>query len=259
MKLTSMPIPAAIKIRGIRLNNLAMEDALNAIDGALVNRTPVNIAFVNADCVNLAARDPAYQATLEAMDWVFMDGIGMKLAGKLLHQPVRANVNGTDLFPQLCTELGKNGRRIFLLGAQSGVADAAAEWAKTHHPGLVIAGTQSGYFSEAEMPTILERIRESRADVLCVAMGAPRQENWINQNAQACGATVTLGVGGLFDYYSGNIPRAPYWMRRLGLEWIFRLIQEPGRLWKRYLLGNWIFIARVTTDRLRQHLSGKNS
>jgi N-acetylglucosaminyldiphosphoundecaprenol N-acetyl-beta-D-mannosaminyltransferase len=90
-------------------------------------------------------------------------------------------------------------------------------------------------------------------------MGAPRQENWINQNAAACGATVTLGVGGLFDYYSGNIPRAPYWMRRLGLEWMFRLIQEPGRLWKRYLLGNWIFIARVTTDRLRQHLSGKSS
>lgn len=116
-----MPIPAAIKIRGIRLNNLAMEDALNAIDGALVNRTPVNIAFVNADCVNLAARDPAYQATLEAMDWVFMDGIGMKLAGKLLHQPVRANVNGTDLFPQLCTELGKNGRRIFFYSVRNRV------------------------------------------------------------------------------------------------------------------------------------------
>jgi N-acetylglucosaminyldiphosphoundecaprenol N-acetyl-beta-D-mannosaminyltransferase len=258
MDTNTLPIPAAIDIRGIRLNNLAMEDALNAIDGALATKTPVQIAFVNADCVNLAANDPAYQATLEAMDWIFIDGIGMKIAGKLLHQPVRANVNGTDLFPRLCAELGQNGRRIFLLGAQPGIADAAAEWAKNHHPGLVIAGTQNGYINEAETPAVLERIRAARADVLFVAMGAPRQENWIQKHAAACGATVTIGVGGLFDYYSGNIPRAPLWMRCLGLEWLYRLLQEPGRLWKRYLLGNWMFMARVTTDRLRQLLSGKN-
>jgi N-acetylglucosaminyldiphosphoundecaprenol N-acetyl-beta-D-mannosaminyltransferase len=258
MAANPLAAPAAINIRGIRLTNLALDDALNAIDGALATQTPVRIAFVNADCVNLAARDADYQAALEAMDWVFVDGIGMKIAGQLLQQPVRANVNGTDLFPRLCAELAQSGRRIFLLGARPGVATAAAAWTQAQHPGLVIAGTQDGYFAEAEAPAVLERIRAARADVLFVAMGAPRQENWIRQHAAACGATVTLGVGGLFDYYSGNIPRAPRWMRRSGLEWVFRLIQEPGRLWKRYLVGNWTFMARITADRLRQIRSGKD-
>ena len=248
--------PAAIRIRGIRLTNLAMDDALNAIDAALAARAPVRIAFVNADCINIAARNEAYRNTLLHMDWVFIDGIGMRLAGKILHQPVRDNVNGTDLFPRVCDELALRRRRIFLLGANPGVAKAAAQRVQARHPGIVIAGTEHGYFSEAETPALIERIRAARPDVLFVAMGAPRQERWIEQYAEACGATVTLGVGGLLDFFSGNIPRAPVWMRRLGLEWFFRLVQEPGRLWKRYLLGNWIFMARIAVDRLQEVISG---
>ncbi len=246
--------PAAINIRGIRLTNLGAEDAQNAIDAALIAKAPVQIAFVNADCVNLAASDPIYRETLAGMDWVFTDGIGMKIAGKMLGQPVRENVNGTDLFPRLCAQFASSGHRVFLLGAKPGVATQVAAWAAASFPGMIIAGTQDGYFDEAETDRVLRTIRQSGADVLFVAMGAPRQEKWIRQYAAKTGATVTLGVGGLFDYYSGNIPRAPLWMRRLGLEWIFRLIQEPGRLWKRYLVGNWVFMARVTADRLQQSL-----
>lgn len=254
-----LAFPAAIDIRGIRLVNLASEDAENAIDAALIARTPVQIAFVNADCVNLAARDRQYRETLASMDWVFTDGIGMKIAGKMLGQPVRENVNGTDLFPRLCAQFARSGHRVFLLGAKPGVAAQVALWAEATYPGLLIAGTQDGYFAETETERILATIRQSGADVLFVAMGAPRQEKWIHQHAGQSGATVTLGVGGLFDYYSGNIPRAPLWMRRLGLEWAFRLLQEPGRLWKRYLLGNWTFMARVTGDRLRQSLKGNRT
>lgn len=249
--MVTSPVPAAICIRNIQLTNLAMEDALNAIHAALVSQVPTRVAFLNADCVNIAARNADYLADLQAMDWVFADGIGVKLAGQLLQQPVRANVNGTDLFPRLCEEMARAHQRLFLLGAAPGVAQAAGDWAQAHYPGLVLAGTHHGYFSEDALPEVLTRIRAARPDVLLVGLGAPRQERWMQSHAAATGATVTMGVGGLFDYYSGNIPRAPLWMRRSGLEWLFRLLQEPRRLARRYLIGNWVFLTRVLGDWLR--------
>jgi N-acetylglucosaminyldiphosphoundecaprenol N-acetyl-beta-D-mannosaminyltransferase len=250
--------PAAINIRSIRLANLAMEDALNAIDAALATRVPTRIAFVNADCVNIAARNDRYRQDLESMDWVFVDGIGMKIAGKLLDQPVRANVNGTDLFPLVCEELARGGRRIFLLGAKPGVADVVARWAQDQYPGLVIAGAHHGYFSEQETPAIVSKIRDAGTEVLFVAMGAPRQEAWINRHMKETGVNIALGVGGLFDYYSGNVPRAPMWMRNCGFEWLFRLVQEPRRLWKRYIVGNGAFLARIMGDKAVMTISKKD-
>jgi len=251
-------VPAAITIRKIGLTNLAMDDVLNALHAAVVKKVATRVAFVNADCVNIAARDPGYLADLQAMDWVFADGIGVKLAGQLLQQPVRANVNGTDLFPRLCEEMAREGRRLFLLGAAPGVAQAAGDWVLSTYPGLVLAGTHHGYCPADELPTLLECIRLAQADVLLVGMGAPRQERWIQAHAAATGATVVMGVGGLFDYYAGNIPRAPLWMRHSGLEWLFRLLQEPRRLARRYLIGNWVFMMRVIADRLRGNIRGKS-
>ncbi|MEY4760557.1 MAG: hypothetical protein RLZZ200_413 [Pseudomonadota bacterium] len=242
-------VPAGIHIGNIRLTNLAMEDALDAIDAALAARVRTKIAFVNADCVNICARNPSYARDLEGMDWVFIDGIGMKIAGRMLNQPVRDNVNGTDLFPRLCAEMAARQRRLFLLGASPGVAARAAEWARHHHPGLVIAGAEHGFHPESETPALLDRIRASQADVLLVAMGAPLQESWLARHGDECGTPVCIGVGGLFDYYSGDIPRAPLWMRRTGLEWVFRLLQEPARLWRRYVIGNAVFLLRILRDK----------
>jgi N-acetylglucosaminyldiphosphoundecaprenol N-acetyl-beta-D-mannosaminyltransferase len=248
--MTVTTIPAAIELRGIRLVNLALQEALDAIDGALAARLPTRIAFVNADCANLAARHPDYRDHLAACDWVFVDGSGMRLAGKIMLQPVRDNVNGTDLFPLLCERLASQGRRLFLLGARPGVAAATADWARARFPGLQIAGTRHGYYTPEEEADVLAEIRASRTDVVLVAFGALRQEAWIARHLADSGATVAIGVGGLFDYYSGRIPRAPLWMRRCGIEWIFRLIQEPGRLWRRYLVGNAVFLWRIGLDRL---------
>ena len=237
--------PASVSIYGIRLANLSMDDVLSAIDAALISKTKCRITFVNADCVNIAAKNAAYRKDLDRMDWVFIDGIGMKIAGMILNQPVRSNVNGTDLFPLLCKNLAKQGGRLFLLGAKPGVADAVANWAINQFPGIAIAGSQHGYFSDEEAESVVTEIHKSHADVRLVAMGAPRQEAWINKYMQGTGSIIAIGVGGLFDYYSGNIPRAPYWMRKSGLEWVFRLIQEPKRLGGRYLIGNWAFLARI--------------
>lgn len=241
-------VPAFLDIRNIRLTNIGMEDALNAIDAALVARTPTQVAFVNADCVNIAAGNPYYHETLTKMDWVFCDGIGMKIAGKILSKPIRENVNGTDMFPLLCKDLASKGARLYFLGARPGVARATASRMKEQFPGLVVAGCQHGFFHPEQLPEVIGDIRASQADVIFVAMGAPRQEAWIRENFPATGATVAIAVGGLFDFYSGNIPRASLWIRRLGMEWIWRLLQEPRRLWRRYLLGNWCFMARIIKD-----------
>ena len=243
---------ASVNLDDIHLLNLSLDDAVTAIDCALSARQPTRIAFVNADCANIAARDPGYRAALGDIDWVFVDGSGMRLAGEILNQPVRDNVNGTDLFPRLCAALVGTGHRVFLLGARPGGAEAGGRGMRSRHPGIELAGSHHGYYRPGELPGLLRMIRASRADVLLVAFGAPRQEQWINQHMDQTGATVVLGVGGLFDYYSGRIPRAPLWMRRLGLEWVFRLIQEPGRLWRRYLVGNLVFLARTGRTWLRQ-------
>jgi N-acetylglucosaminyldiphosphoundecaprenol N-acetyl-beta-D-mannosaminyltransferase len=246
--------PAGIEIRGLRLLNLALEDSVAAIESAVLSGSKTHIAFVNADCVNIAANDATYRESLASMDWVFVDGIGMRIAGWLLNQPVRDNVNGTDLFPRLCEALARHGRSLYLLGGRPGVAEAAADWALARFPGLQIAGSHDGYFDADDTDAVVAEIQGTHPDVLLVAMGVPVQEAWMARHARSTGATVTLGVGGLFDYYSGRIPRAPFWMRRLGLEWTFRLLQEPGRLWRRYLVGNIVFLARVGRDWLGRAL-----
>ena len=237
-------------ISGIRLINLSMENLLDAIVSALDRQARTRIAFVNPDCVNIAARDQAYRRTLDKFEWVCADGIGMKIAGSLLGQPVRQNLNGTDLFPRLCAALSHSGHSLFLLGARPDVAKEAARWALARYPELNIAGTRSGYFSSMEEDDVVAAIRASGADVLLVAMGAPRQEIWLERNLEATGAIVGMGVGGLFDFYSGRIARAPLWLREIGGEWIYRLVQEPGRMWRRYLVGNWIFLYRIIVEKL---------
>lgn len=126
---------------------------------------------------------------------------------------------------------------------------------KTNYPELHIAGTQHGYFSKDEEPEIIEKIKASQADVLLTAMGVPLQEKWLAQHMQETGVTVAMGVGGLFDFYSGRIPRAPMWMRNAGLEWFFRFTQEPGRLWRRYFVGNGVFLCRIGIDWLAMQLN----
>jgi N-acetylglucosaminyldiphosphoundecaprenol N-acetyl-beta-D-mannosaminyltransferase len=240
---------AVLHVSGIRLLNLGMDEFVAAIETAIEARARTQIAFVNPACVNIAARDPRYRAALARADWVCPDGIGMKIAGRILERPIRQNLNGTDLFPRLCAALARSGRSIYLLGARPGVASAAAEWAQRQFPELRIAGTHTGYFDDDGEAAVLAAIRDSGADVLLVAMGVPAQDLWLRRNLKKSGATVGIGVGGLFDFYGGRIPRAPQWLREIGGEWIYRLLQEPRRMWRRYLVGNVAFLWRVVRER----------
>jgi N-acetylglucosaminyldiphosphoundecaprenol N-acetyl-beta-D-mannosaminyltransferase len=200
---------------------------------------------VNADCVNISCRNREYRRAVQQSDLVFADGIGVRVAGKVLGQPVRDNVNGTDLFPLLAKALEFTGKRIYLLGGQPGVAEGVAQWLAANFPGVELAGFHHGYFTTDKEAEVIEEIRTSGADLVLVAFGAPRQELWIRRNLHKLGAKVVIGVGGLLDFFSGRIPRAPRWVRKLGMEWGYRLSQEPKRLWRRYLIGNVVFLARL--------------
>jgi len=233
---------------GIQVDNLTISDAVEAITQRAAGPDLAQVCFLNADCVNISRRDRQYLEVLHQADLVLPDGIGLRMAGWAAGVRLRENVNGTDLFPRLCEALSGTGKRLFLLGAEPGVAEATRDWVARRYPGVSIAGCRHGYFSPDEDRAVVEQIARSGADVLLVAFGAPRQDLWIHRNLGALGVKVAMGVGGLFDFYSGRIPRAPSWMRRLGLEWLYRLYQEPGRLWKRYLIGNPVFLTRVAMD-----------
>ncbi|MDP3518317.1 MAG: WecB/TagA/CpsF family glycosyltransferase [Pseudohongiella sp.] len=247
-------IPAGndpIMVDTVRVHPLTMSETLDAIDSRRASSAtaPLQICFVNPDCVNIARRNPAYRRALNQADLVAPDGIGMRIAGKMLGKSFRQNVNGTDLFPRLCERLATDGGRLYLLGGHPGVAEQVAAWIGQNHPGVEIAGMHHGYFNHDDQQTLIESIRASRADVLLVAMGAPQQDLWIQTHAKDAGVKVAMGVGGLFDFYANRIPRAPQWLREMGLEWTFRLYQEPRRMWRRYLVGNFRFLLAIAMQR----------
>jgi N-acetylglucosaminyldiphosphoundecaprenol N-acetyl-beta-D-mannosaminyltransferase len=244
--------PDRVNVLGIPIRNLTMDEALDTIIDAAEGDRPRQLCFVNTDCVNKAQSDARYHALLRSADAVLADGIGIRIAGKILRQEIRQNVNGTDLFPLLCARLEGSETGMYLLGARPGVVDAVRDWVASNYPRTRISGARHGYFEAEELAAVLDDIRTSGARILLVALGSPQQDVWIAENLARTGATMAMGVGGLFDFYSGNIPRAPQWMRELSLEWVFRLIQEPSRMWKRYLLGNIVFLMRVAWSLMRR-------
>ena len=237
--------------RTVRLFNLPVFDTTvaKAADW-IVDRArrsiATQVAFVNAHCVNVMYRDGSYRDALESADRIFADGSGLSIAAKAGGFKLAENVNGTDLFPVLCAAAAKSGTSIFLFGGQSGIADGAAQRMCAENPALSIAGTHTGFIeNRAQEERLISFINASGADILLVGMGVPKQELWIQRNRHRLEPSVIIGVGGLFDYYSGRIARAPAPIRAMGFEWAWRLAMEPRRLARRYLLGNIEFLARV--------------
>jgi N-acetylglucosaminyldiphosphoundecaprenol N-acetyl-beta-D-mannosaminyltransferase len=242
--------PAEIRVLGIRINNLTMTEASEKIIAMAMGTEPSQVSFLNADCVNIAFNHPAYRTALAGSSLVLADGIGVRLAGTILNQNIRENVNGTDMLPFLCTLIEQANLSVYLMGGKPGVAEGAASWITERYPTLRIAGTHHGYFRPEEEASVIRDIRSSGANILLVSLGTPRQDQWIAQHKHEFGAKVGIGVGGLLDFYSGRIPRAPVWVRELGMEWFYRFLQEPRRMWRRYFVGNSIFLYRVIRERI---------
>ncbi len=235
-----------VDLFGVEIADTSLDDAAGWIVRRAQHRVTSSVAFLNAHCVNTLYRDRNYESALGSMDRIFADGSGMRLAARASGIRLRDNVNGTDLFPVLCRKAAAAGTGLYLLGAKPGIAAAAGQHMQAANPGLRISGTRDGYFEgEAAEARVIDDINTSGAEIVLVAMGVPAQEIWIARNRHRLAASVVIGVGGLFDYYSGRIPRAPLTLRRAGLEWAWRLAMEPRRLARRYLIGNIEFMARV--------------
>lgn len=237
-----------LQLLGVDIDNVTMSDAVDQIFRKAVPGNHSRFAFVNADCLNIAHRDLRYEYVLLRQDAVFGDGSGIALAARFQGRRMAENVNGTDMFPLLCEEAARRGTPLFFLGGRQGVPEETARVMQAAYPGLQIAGVQHGYFSPSQEDAVINRINESGAGILLVALGVPQQELWIDANRDRLKTPVCIGVGGLFDFYSGRIPRAPLWLRERGLEWTWRLAQEPLRLWRRYLIGNLLFLSRCVQE-----------
>ena len=230
------------RVFGVPCDNVTMDAALQRLDELVHAPETGFAAFVNAHCLNVACKDDEYRAILNRADAVWPDGSGLRIAGRLRGFPVPANVNGTDMFPLIC----QRPYRIFLLGGRPGVAEQAQENARAKYPNAHFVGASSGYFANAEEEAqVIARINAIKPDLLMVAMGVPLQEKWLDSHRNELQVGAALAVGGLLDFVSERIPRAPKWLRRLGLEWCYRLYQEPRRLFKRYIIGNPLFVLRL--------------
>lgn len=237
--------PDSLRIFDLDITNLTMREAIAQIDQTVAGTTQSSVYFVNPDCLNKMITDPQYFQVLQAADQIFPDGIGLTIAGKMLRTPLKENINGTDMFPFLCEMAATREYSLFLLGGRPGVAEEMARRIQDRFH-VRVAGTAHGYFDhDNDCAAVVEQINQSGADILLVGLGAPLQEKWIAAHRRALAPKVLMGVGGLFDFYSGNVKRAPRWVREIGLEWIYRIIQEPRRMWRRYVIGNPVFLYRV--------------
>jgi N-acetylglucosaminyldiphosphoundecaprenol N-acetyl-beta-D-mannosaminyltransferase len=221
--------PARHEVLGTQVYGIDLDGALAWIRDRIASRLPGYVVTLNGAMLVRAAREPAVRDLVNGAALVTADGIGVVLAARIVGVALPGRVAGIDLVSALLAEAGSAGYRIFLLGGAPGVGEAAARALRGRHPALQIVGTYHGYFPPDEEAQLGETIRQAHPDVLLVALGAPRQEQWMARWSARLGIPVSIGVGGTLDVLAGRVSRAPRWMRTVGLEWLYRLLREPRR------------------------------
>lgn len=257
-----------VAILGVPFDNVTLNEAIKRISAMIADRRPHYVVTANMDFLVQALDDVELRRILLEADLVLCDGTPLVWASRWLGNPLRERVAGADLVQPLLREAARQGHRVFLLGASAGVAASAAERLHQQHPSLIIAGHYSPPYSgllDMDHEEATGRIREARPDVLLVSFGCPKQEKWITMHYRSLGVPVVIGVGAALDFLAGRVRRAPPWMRRSGLEWGYRLVQEPRRLFRRYakdlvrfapaLLSQWLNVSPrpVRFTRLTDH------
>ena len=227
-----------LNILGVGIDRVTASEALNRIAEFIAdgrnNGTNHQIVTANAEIIYRASKDEPMKAIINNAQMVTADGSGVVWASKQLGEPLAERVTGIDLVNSICAASAKDGWKLYILGSAPGVADTAAKNICEKYPGCNIIGTHHGYFDNAQEQSILAELRELKPDVLFVALGAPRQEYWIAEHIKTLGIPVAMGIGGSMDVLSGNVKRAPKWMQKMSLEWLYRLIIQPSR-YKRML------------------------
>lgn len=245
-----------IDILGVRVDNLTVGEFKEDIIDFATSKRPKTIMYANANNINITQKDKGYQEIINSADILHSDGWGIVWASKFLGTPLKEKIVVTDFFVDFCEELAKKKIRLYLLGGKPGVTEKAKEKLQQKIPSLNIVGEHHGYFYREDDKEIVNKINNCRPNILLVGMGTPKQEEWTYYNRNRLNVSLCWAVGGLFDFISGRIKRAPLWMLHCHLEWLGRLYQEPKRLWRRYLIGNSVFIFRVLKFKLRRYLYG---
>ncbi|MGE5620844.1 MAG: WecB/TagA/CpsF family glycosyltransferase [Sphingomonadaceae bacterium] len=222
-------------VLGMRVDDVTFDESLALIEGYVRSRGCHRVVTPNPEFAMAARRDPKFRAVVNGSSLAIPDGIGLIIAAMLAGHRIRQHVRGTDLVHRIAALCARRGYRLFLLGAAPGVAEEAAARLVADNPGLQIAGTYAGsHRPEHDAETVAAVARAGKVDVLLVAYGAPAQEKWLARNQAKLGIPCGIGVGGVFNFLSGRSKRAPAWVRRIEMEWLYRLLTEPWR-WRRQL------------------------
>jgi exopolysaccharide biosynthesis WecB/TagA/CpsF family protein len=246
-----------VDLGGVSIDRVNLASAVDRIRDFLRSDKTNQIVTVNLDFVAIARRDASFRDTLNGADLAVADGMPLVWVSRVGDEPLPQRLTGVDLVDECCQVAVETDTSIFLLGAAPGVADVAAQRLRERFPGLRIVGVYAppfGPLTPEENERILQTINAARPDFLFVALGAPQQDVWIRANRDRLDVPVCMGVGCVLDLLAGVVSRAPAWMQQAGLEWLFRLIQEPARLWRRYIVDDlpvFAWLMRQAMDRSR--------
>lgn len=233
------------------IDNLSMQETLDAVSQSIENRQQIHHVVVNAGKIVAMKKDPDLRKSVNESDIINADGQAVVWASRFLRNPLKERVAGIDLMANLVEMAHRKNYRIFLFGAREEIVKSVVDlYSEKYSPGL-IAGYRNGYFKKEEEDAIAKEIAESGAQMLFVAISSPTKENFLYKHRNTLkDIYFIMGVGGSFDVFAGKTKRAPKWMQKIGMEWFYRFLQEPKRMWKRYLIGNSKFIYLVLKEKL---------
>ena len=241
-----------ISMMGCLIDNLSMEETLQRVDGFIRAGTPHQHVVVNVDKLVKASRSPELRRIINECALINADGMPVVWAARLLGRPLKERVAGIDLFESLMARAAVRRWRVFLLGAREEVVARVRAIYEVRYPGLTIAGHRNGYWSAAEEEGVARQIADSRADLLFVAISSPKKEQFLGTYQARMRVPFAMGVGGTFDVAAGLVKRAPRWMQRAGLEWFYRFLQEPRRMFRRYFIDDMAFLWLFLKEAVRR-------
>lgn len=231
---------------------LTMQETIENIEKYIKQRKPIQHVVINAGKVVLMEKDKELKRVIQKCPLINADGQSIVWASKFLNKPLPERVAGIDLMENMVRISNEKGYRIYFFGAKEDVVKKVIAIYKEKYPNLQVAGYRNGYFKEEDNDDIVEDMKKSKADILFVAFSSPKKEFWLAKNMNKISIPFCMGVGGSFDVVAGVTKRAPVWMQKSGLEWFYRFIQEPKRMWKRYLVGNSKFIKIVIKEKFNK-------
>lgn len=241
-----------IEMMGCQIDNLSMEETLQTIEGFIHSGKPHQHVVVNVDKLVKASRDEELRRIINECALINVDGMPVVWASRLLGKGLKERVAGVDLFEALMKRSAEKGWRVFLLGAKEDVVSGVKTLYEKKYSGLTVAGYRNGYWMPEEEAGVVEQIKEARADLLFVAISSPKKEHFLGRYQAEMKIPFAMGVGGTFDVAVGKVKRAPVWMQNAGLEWFYRFLQEPRRMFKRYFVDDMAFFWLLVKEAARR-------